>query len=101
MGTLVQFDFPAQGPWGAPMSVAYSEMAQDIAAEPGLRWKIWTENAETRMAGGIYLFDDEALAQAYAEKHAKRLESLGVTDIRALLIDVNEALSQATRGPLD
>lgn len=101
MPTLVQFDFPAEGPWGSQMSVAYAELAQDITAEPGLRWKIWTENAETQMAGGIYLFDDEASARAYAQKHTKRLEGFGVTDIRALFFDVNEALSRATRGPLD
>lgn len=101
MATLVQFDFPAQGPWGTQMSAAYADLAQDIAAEPGLRWKIWTENAETQMAGGIYLFDDETLARAYAEKHTERLKGFGVSDIRALFFDVNEALSQATRGPLD
>lgn len=101
MVTLVQFDFPAQGPWGEPMAVAYAELAEDIASEPALRWNIWTENAETRMAGGIYLFDDETSARSYAEKHTKRLESFGVTDIRALFFDVNEVLSRATRGPLD
>ncbi|WP_432559609.1 monooxygenase [Granulicoccus sp. GXG6511] len=100
MATLVQFDFPANGPWGAEMSAAYAPLADDIAAEPGLRWKIWTENAETQTAGGIYLFDDAESAKAYAEKHTARLQSFGITDIRALFFDVNEALSGTTRGPL-
>lgn len=100
MATLVQFDFPAQGPWGEEMSTAYAGLAEDIAQAPGLRWKIWTENAETNMAGGIYLFDDLASAQAYAEMHTARLEGFGVTDIRALFFEVNEALSATTRGPL-
>lgn len=101
MATLVQFDFPAQGPWGEEMSAAYAELAEDIAAAPGLRWKIWTENADLQMAGGIYLFDDEKSARAYAEMHTARLQGFGVTGIRAMFFDVNEPLSRTTRGPLD
>lgn len=32
--------------------------------------------------------------------HTKRLESFGVTGIRALFFDVNEALTATTRGPV-
>ena len=99
MATLVQFDFPAHGPWGAEMSMVYAQLAQDIAVEPGLRWKIWTENAETQMAGGIYLFDDESLARAYAEKQTKRLEGFGVREIRALFFDVNQGSAGPPAGP--
>lgn len=100
MATLVQFDFPTQGPWGEEMAAAYAELAQDIAAQPGLRWKIWTENAEQEMAGGIYLFEDAASAHAYADMHTRRLQGFGVTGIRALFFDVNETLTRTTRGPL-
>ena len=31
-------------------------MAESIAAEPGLVWKIWTEDRKVARAGGIYLF---------------------------------------------
>lgn len=101
MATLVQFDFPAQGPWGAEMAAAYAELAENIAAAPGLRWKLWTENAETQMAGGIYVFEDLESAQAYAELHTNRLQSFGITNIRALFFDINEDLSRTTRGPID
>ena len=37
-------------------------MAELIATAHGLRWKVWTENSETREGGGIYLFDDDASA---------------------------------------
>ena len=100
MAILVQFDFPSTGPWGADMSAAYAELADSIAAVPGLHWKLWTENKDTQMAGGIYLFDDEASARAYTELHTSRLQSFGVTDIRALFFDVNDELSRTTRGPL-
>ena len=64
-----------------------------------LLWKIWTENATDRTAGGIYLFTDEASARTYCDMHTKRLQSFGVSGIRALFFDVNTALTATTRGP--
>lgn len=100
MAVIAQFDFPAEGPWGEEMAQAYAGLAESIATEPGLRWKIWTENAETNMAGGIYLFDDMESAQAYAEMHTARLQGFGVTGIRALFFHVNETLTEMDGGPI-
>ena len=100
MTTLLQTDFPSAGPFGAHMSEAYADLTASIATEPGLVWKIWTENATEQTAGGIYLFSDEASARAYATMHTKRLEGFGVTGIRALYFDVNEPLTATTRGPV-
>lgn len=100
MPTLLQIDFPSEGPFGAQMSEAYAELAASISTEPGLLWKIWTENATDQTAGGIYLFSDEASARAYADMHTRRLASFGVTGIRALFFDVNQALTAITRGAL-
>ncbi len=100
MPTLVQFDFPMQGPWGEEMAAAFGDLAELIAATPGLRWKVWTENSETGQAGGIYLFDDDATASAYVAEHTARLRGFGVTDIRARTFHVNEPLTAITRGPL-
>ncbi len=101
MPTLAQFDFPMQGPWGDEMAAAFGELAEHIAGTPGLRWKVWTENEADGVGGGIYLFDDEASARAYVEEHTARLESFGITAVRAKLFDVNEPLSAVTRAPLD
>jgi hypothetical protein len=98
--TLLQFDFPSQGPWGPAMAEAYGPLAEQIAAAPGLLWKVWTENAETGEAGGIYLFADAASAAAYRELHTERLLSFGITQINVKSFTVNEALSQVTRAPL-
>lgn len=98
--TLLQFDFPYTGPWGAAMSAAMAELAQDIAGEDGLLWKIWTENEATGRAGGIYLFADAASAERYRDKHAARLQGFGVRDIVAHSFAVNQPLTQTTRGPL-
>lgn len=97
---LVQFDFPFAGPWGREMAATLGDLAVDIASEPGLCWKIWTEAPEEGRAGGLYLFETRPQAEAYRDKHAARLESLGVTGIRAILFEVNEALSAVTRAPL-
>ena len=99
MAILLQIDFPTDGPFGAEMSEAYGDLAVSISQEPGLLWKIWTESPTDRRAGGIYLFSDEASARAYCDMHAERLAGFGVTDIRALFFDVNEALTAITRGP--
>lgn len=97
---LVQFDFPFAGPWGREMAAAMEGLAADIAAEPELRWKIWTEAPEEGRAGGLYLFESRAAAEAYRDKHAARLEGVGITGIRAILFDVNEGLSAITRAPV-
>lgn len=97
---LLQFDFPFPGPWGDEMAAALDGLARDIAAEPGLIWKIWTENSAEGRAGGIYLFDNAAHAEAYRIKHAARLEAFGITGIRALAFSVNPALSKIDRAPL-
>jgi len=98
--TLVQFDFPYAGPWGEEMTSAMGLLAQDIAGENGLIWKIWTENRETGRAGGIYVFSSPEAAAAYTAKHSERLESFGITGINALTFDVNEELSVITRAPI-
>lgn len=97
---LLQVDFPMQAPFGAEMSEAFKGLAEDIATEEGLIWKIWTENAQTKEAGGIYLFDDEANANRYLAKHTARLESFGIQNIRGRIFDVNVPLSKIDKAPL-
>lgn len=64
---LLQVHFAFSGPFGDEMSAQLAELAQSINQEPGFIWKIWTENSATQEAGGIYLFEDEQSAQAYAK----------------------------------
>ena len=90
---LLQIDFPIEGPFGEEMTKAFEDLAKDILTQEGLIWKIWTENAINKEAGGIYLFSDENNAKRYLEKHAKRLNSFGIIDINAKIFDVNVPLS--------
>ena len=100
MTTLLQTDFPSAGPFGAQMSKAYADLAASIATEPGLLWKIWTENRDTGEAGGIYLFADRADAERYLEMHCARLLGFGVPEVHAKLFEVNAPLSAIDRAPL-
>jgi hypothetical protein len=98
--TLLQFDFSMPGPWGEEMAAAFGDLADIIGRSPGLRWKIWTENADEGTSGGIYLFEDDESALAYLEEHTARLEGFGITDIRAKLFHVNEPLTALNGGPV-
>ena len=97
MTVLLQIDFPFSGPWGEDMAAGMKALAASIAEEPGLVWKIWTENRE---AGGIYLFTDRDSAQAYLEMHRARLLGFGIATVNAKLFDVNRNLSLIDRAPL-
>lgn len=97
---LLQVDFLFSGPFGKEMSTQMEGLAQDIAAEPGLVWKIWTENEAEKRAGGIYLFDNPGDAERYLKKHSVRLESFGITGIVARIFAVNTPLSTINRAPL-
>lgn len=100
MHVLLQVDFPYHGPWGPAMTSEVRGLAESIAAEPGLVWKIWTENEEAQEAGGIYLFSDRASAEAYLAMHTRRLHSFGIPQVNAKLFFVNAELSAIDRAPL-
>ncbi len=93
MKYLLQMDFPYIGPFGEEFFNEMKELAEDIATEDGLVYKLWTENEETNEAGGIYVFDNLDDAHRYLEKHTKRLASFGFTGIRAKTFKINEELS--------
>lgn len=97
---LLQVDFPYPGPWGDDMASAMRDLAESISREPGLVWKLWTENPAAGEAGGIYLFSDQGSAQAYLAMHTQRLKGFGIPVVNGKLFAVNEALSRIDRAPL-
>lgn len=100
MNFILQVDFPYNGPFGEEMSRAMEGLAQDIANESGLIWKIWTESKEQNIAGGVYLFDNKVDAERYLEKHEARLSSFGIVNIRSVIFETNDPLSRIDRAPL-
>jgi hypothetical protein len=91
-------DYPFSGPWGDEMAAEYSDLAYRIADVPGLICKVWTENREMGEAGGVYLFQDEASLDSYLAGKIERMKASGIEDVRARKFDVNEQLTQITRG---
>jgi len=100
MAHLLVFEFPSQGPFGADAVAAFGDLARDIAGEDGLVFKVWTEDAETGIAGGAYLFETKEDADRYLAFHTQRLQGYGVTDIDARSYGVNDGLSAITGIPL-
>ncbi|QGU03432.1 monooxygenase [Corynebacterium comes] len=101
MKQLLVFEFPSTGPFGPEAEAAYADLADDIAGQEGLVWKVWTEDPQREVAGGVYLFADEASARAYVEKHTARLAGFGITDITATAYEVNEGLSRVDHALLE
>lgn len=91
---LLQIDFKMKGPWGEEMTKGFNELAEDIATEKDLIWKIWTENEANEEGGGIYLWENEEALDRYLIKHTARLNSFGITEINSKKFDVNVPLSE-------
>lgn len=100
MPYIVQVDFKMDGSFGEEMATAFQDLAHSINNEEGMLWKIWTEDAEVKEAGGIYLFASKESAEKYLTMHTARLTSFGITDIRGKVFAVNEALSMINNGPI-
>jgi hypothetical protein len=98
--TLLQIDFPSHGSWGEDLTKKASDLAHLLNKTPGMMWKIWTENSRTGDCGGVYLFIDESSAKAFLKEHLPRLASMGIKEVRAKVLDVNESLSHITRAPI-
>ena len=100
MKKLLQVDFDFNGPFSEEMSTLLTELAKSINNEPGMIWKIWTENSQEQLGGGIYLFENEAYAQAYLTMHTTRLKEMGVEKVRGYIFDINLPLSTINHAPL-
>jgi len=99
--TIVQIGFKLAVP-SAEYERAVAPMAEAIANVDGLEWKIWLLNATESTAGGVYLFADEAAAQAFVAGSlvAQVKDAPIVRDLRAELFSVLEDLTAITRGPV-
>ncbi|MGA3602372.1 monooxygenase [Lysinibacillus agricola] len=97
---LLQVDFTMDGPFGDEMSEGFKDLAHSINDEEGIMWKIWTEDAVAKEAGGVYLFETKESAEKYLAMHSARLTSFGITNIRGKTFEVNEALSSINNGPI-
>ena len=81
---------------------AVTPLAENFAAVPGLRWKIWLMNESENEAGGIYLFNDESSLQTFLEGPlAAGVKSHpALSDMSAKVFDSMDELTATTRGPI-
>ncbi len=102
MSTMKIWDLHMQvkGPMNAEAAAGMKQLAESIAQEPGVVWKIWTHESETTHFGSTYLFTDIEALKTYEAMHLKRLEAFGVTDIVAHTFDIMEELSVINKAPL-
>jgi len=86
----------------AELAEAFGPLAEPIAEVPGLRWKIWSLNADTSEFAGIYLLDDAEAANAFLEGPivAGVSKHPAVSDISAKQFGVLDEFSAITRGPV-
>ncbi|WP_397539717.1 monooxygenase [Rummeliibacillus pycnus] len=100
MAYILQVDFKMNGPFREQMATEFEGLAHSINDEDGTVWKIWTENSDTKEAGGIYLFDTKNNAEKYLEMHSNRLASFGITQIRGKIFEINKTLTNINHGPI-
>lgn len=93
MPYIFQVDFPFEGPFGEEMTLAMKGLAESIANEEGLIWKIWTEDPDNHRAGGVYLFDTKEHAEAYKTMHLARLSTFGISNFHSFIFLINKELS--------
>ena len=78
------------------------ERAEMFVNLPGLKWKIWLDAPEENRTGGIYLFEDRASADAYAngplmDRHRNNPTLL---DLQVRTFNTREEMSRITRAPI-
>ena len=78
------------------------DRAKQFLAVPGLQWKIWLDGEEDRRAGGIYLFDSRASAEAYVNGPivARMKSNPDNTELQIRIFDVRERMSAITNAPV-
>jgi hypothetical protein len=102
MAVILQINFVNEADEAAVAGMNLSA-APHIAELPGLRWKVFIRDFETRDGGGIYLFDSREQAEAWlagpAVAAVRRAPT--VRDFSAKIFDILEEPSRITRAPLE
>ncbi len=76
-------------------------LAESIAEEPGIIWKIWTVEDGTNHYGSTYLFRNREYLETYKEMHVKRLEAIGIKVTSDHIFDIMEDVSRINNAPLE
>ena len=101
LGKILQINFKFNVP-ASDYIEAVTPMAHDIAATPGLLWKVWLMNEAEHEAGGIYWFDGPESLQAYLDGPiVNAIKSHpALASVSARTFDSIAHLSKITNGPV-
>lgn len=99
---ILQVNLRFSGLTRSELEQVWLPAARPLVDIRGLRWKIWLMNESEHLAGGIYLFDDEASAQAFlAGPVVGALKNdPAISDLHARMFDVMEQHTAITHGPI-
>lgn len=102
MAIILQVNYTPSAQQEQVSDAARIEAADNIAKNVGgLQWKVWISNADTKIRGGIYLFDDLDSAKKWGEGNLReRLAANGGTNVSITYFEVDEKLSAITRAAL-
>jgi rhodanese-related sulfurtransferase len=98
---IVQINFSFSGS-RSQYEEANLPYAAPIAALPSMDWKIWLMNEAVRLAGGIYLFEDEDAARAFVNGPvvAGIRADPAYDNLNVKVFDILDAHTAVTRGPV-
>ena len=103
MPAIVQINYVWDIPEEEVEKFSTPEMAEFFWSIAGLKWKIWVRDAASKTSGGIYLFEDRASAQAYADgpvvEKIRQLPQSSNHSVR--VFDIRENVTAVTGGPLE
>jgi len=93
----INFDFHETR---AELEAGSIAVADKFLQVDGLRWKVWLVDEVSATAGGMYLFETRALAQAYADGPlVAHLESVR-QNVSVSVFDTMDAAGKITRAPV-
>ena len=79
-----------------------SELQDEVQQVNGLLWKIWIQNDEKSLAGGIYYFENREVAEAYINGPIgdEMRDHPDFWDLDVTYFDVMEGPSKGTNAPV-
>lgn len=100
--TVVRIDFRYDMPEDAFVH-EMEALSAFLASVPGLIWKVWSYDHESKLANGTYLFETPEAARFYVEEIFVQgpPSQAGYADFDIRQLRVLEAASRMTRAPLD
>lgn len=97
----IQIHFKFDGS-GADIEKSFADAAKPIIEHPGLKWKIWCWNEDSKEFCGEYIFENEESVKAYLETpimvEAQKHPSISNVSVKSY--DVMEGLTAVTKGPV-